>query len=122
MSEPRLALCRNAGFHLGVDRPRTSDNPASINDGLQDGFPTRRRLAGENDGADAVGPKNPATFSKCLGQLAFVKRNVVRGVAQLVRSINDDFCVFRNAGVREKIRMTRRQGSAEARRRRSLTR
>ena len=68
-----LGPVRDSCFHFGVDRPRAADNPTGVNDAFQNGFPTRRCLAGENDSADAVRPKNSPTFAKGFGQFALVK-------------------------------------------------
>ena len=40
------------------------------------------------------GSKHAPAFAESFGQLPFVKRNVVRRVAQLVRTVNDDFLIF----------------------------
>ena len=40
------------------------------------------------------GRSNSPTFGKCLRHLALVKGDVVRRIAQLVRSINDNLLVF----------------------------
>jgi hypothetical protein len=89
-----LSLGCDPCLHLGIDGPRTGDDPTCIYDGLKYRFPTCGRLAGKDDDTDAIRTQDSAALGESLGKFLLIELDVFLGVTQFMGPIYDDLVVL----------------------------